>query len=150
MNIAIGSDHSGITLKKFIIDNIKSETISFTDFGPNTTESVDYPDYISKTVRSIIENKADKAIVICGTGIGANITANKINGIRSALCFNSYMAEKASAHNDSNVLALGARVLGDELALDIIKTWLNTEFEGGRHQRRIDKISQIEKDESSS
>ena len=144
MKIVIGSDHAGVKLKKLIIDNYSNEKISFLDVGTDSEESVDYPDYISKVGEVIIKKEADLGIAICGTGIGASIVTNKMAGIRGALCFNEFMAEMSKKHNNANVLVLGARVIGDDLALRIVDTWFKTDFEGGRHQRRIDKILKIE------
>ena len=145
MKIVIGSDHAGVKLKKLIIDKYSSEKIDFLDAGPDSEESVDYPDYISKVGESIKKGEADLGIAICGTGIGASIVVNKIKGIRGALCFNEFMAEMSKLHNNSNVLVLGARVIGEDLALRIVETWIKTDFEGEeRHERRIDKIKKIE------
>jgi len=143
MKIAIGSDHAGVKLKKAIIDSFKN--IRFEDLGAHTDESVDYPDFISTVGFRVRDGDADLGIVICGTGIGASIVANKIKGIRAALCANEFSAEMSRRHNDANVLALGARVTGDELALAIVRKWIETPFEGGRHQRRIDKIHALER-----
>ncbi len=143
MKISIASDHAGVRLKKIIIDRFKE--IDFDDEGPYTEESCDYPDFISKTAQKVQDGVVGLGIVICGSGIGASITANKFNGIRAALCFNSYMADVTRKHNDSNILALGARIIGEDVAIHIVETWLGSSFEGGRHQRRIDKITDIEK-----
>ena len=142
MKIAIGSDHAGVRLK----DKIKNavEGVEFTDVGTNSEESTDYPDHIGKVAIAVRSGSADLGIGICGTGIGASITANKFSGIRAALCTNEFMAEMSRRHNDSNVLILGARVTGDDLALAIVRRWLSSTFEGGRHQRRLDKIKAIE------
>jgi ribose 5-phosphate isomerase B len=142
MKIAIGYDHAGITLKKIIIE--KFTEIDFVDVGTFTEESSDYPDYAAKVCYKVREGSVDFGIVICGSGIGISIAANKFKGIRAALCFNSYMAEMSRRHNNANVLALGARIIGQDVALDIIDKWLKAPFESGRHQRRIDKISEIE------
>lgn len=144
MTVGIGSDHAGFRLKTLIKDYFKDENIEFIDYGTDSEESVDYPDFIFMVAKSVVEKKVDKGIVICGSGIGASIVANKINGIRAARCENEYVAKYSRLHNDANVLALGERVMGSDLALSIVKTWLNTEFEGGRHQRRLDKIAHIE------
>lgn len=146
MKISIGSDHAGVVLKALIKSKFAQH--EFIDYGPETEDSVDYPDHVYPAAKAVVEGKAERGIVICGTGIGASITANKVNGIRAALCFNGFMAEATRKHNDSNVLVLGARVIGDEVALDIVEKWLNTAFEGGRHQRRIDKLTEIENKES--
>jgi ribose 5-phosphate isomerase B len=143
MKIAIGSDHAGLELKSLIINYFTD--INFTDMGTNSKDSCDYPDYISKVGYEVQGKKVDLGIVICGTGIGASISVNKVKGIRGALCFNSFMAEKAKEHNNANVLVLGARIIGTDLAIEIVKKWLAAVFEDGRHQRRIDKIHIIEK-----
>ncbi len=143
MKIAIGSDHAGVELKAAIIE--KFADINFEDVGTNSTESCDYPDYASQVAFLVRDGKADAGIVICGTGIGASITANKVKGIRAALCFNGFMAEMTKRHNDANILAMGARVIGFDLAFEIVERWLSAPFEGGRHQRRIDKVAALEK-----
>jgi ribose 5-phosphate isomerase B len=144
MKISIGSDHAGVDLKNLIINSVKD--IDFIDVGTNSTDSCDYPDYILKVASTVKKGEADLGIAICGTGIGASIVANKVKGIRAALCFNEFMAEMSKRHNNANVLVLGARVIGVDLALRIVERWLKSEFEGGRHQRRLDKIAAIEKD----
>ncbi len=147
MKLSIGSDHAGIRLKKIIIEHFTD--IEFQDEGAYSEESTDYPDWISKVGYSVRNGDVERGIVICGTGIGASIVANKIRGVRAALCSNSLMAEMSRRHNNANILALGARILGDDLAINIVKTWLHTPFEGGRHQRRIDKITGIEESRDS-
>ena len=142
MKIAIGSDHGGINLKKLIIEIF--DKVEFEDVGTHTDESCDYPDYVAKVGFKVAENKVNCGIVVCGSGIGASIAANKIKGIRAALCCNEYMAEMSKRHNNANILALGERILGTDLALAIVKRWLEATFEGNRHQRRIDKISKLE------
>ncbi|MBN2159497.1 MAG: ribose 5-phosphate isomerase B [Spirochaetes bacterium] len=142
MKIGIASDHGGFLLKEAVKRSFSK--IEFDDVGAYSEESCDYPDYISKACAKIQNGELEYAIVICGTGIGASMAANKMSGIRAALCCNEFMAEMAKRHNNANVLALGARVLGEELAFNIIDRWLNTSFEGGRHQRRIDKIHRLE------
>jgi len=142
--IAIGSDHAGFNLKYIIIQYLESKGYKYIDFGTNSSESVDYPDFAQKVTESIITAQCDKGILICGTGIGISIAANKVPGIRAALCTDSFMAKMSREHNNSNVLALGARVLGDGLALDIIETWLSSDFTEGKHTNRINKISSIE------
>lgn len=143
--IAISSDHGGFELKERIVKYLTKKGYEFEDLGTFNTDSVDYPDYGVKAAEGVAEGKYDKGIVLCGTGIGISIAANKVHGIRAALCTDCYMARMSRQHNDANVLALGGRVLGDELAIDIVETWLNTEFLGGRHKIRIDKIADIEK-----
>ena len=145
MKIAIGSDHGGYELKQKFIEELKNQyQVEVIDCGCDSTDSVDYPDYGRKVGETVVSGQADRGIVICGTGIGISISANKVPGVRAALCTNEYMAMMTRKHNNANVLALGARVVGDELAKDILRVWLTTEFEGGRHQRRLDKISEIE------
>lgn len=147
MKIAIGCDHGGITLKDSIVNYLEERGVQIEDFGTFGTESVDYPDYAYKVARSVADGRADKGILMCGTGIGISIAANKVNGIRCALCYNTETARLTALHNDSNILAMGGRVIDCDTAVDIVKTWLDTPFEGGRHINRINKISEIEKKE---
>ena len=146
MKLAIGSDHAGAELKGRIINHFKD--IEFIDVGTYTEESTDYPDWISKVGEKIQNKEVNSGIVICGTGIGASIVANKMKGIRAALCLNILTAEMAKRHNNANVLALGARIMGVDLVFGVIETWPNTPFDGGRHQRRLDKIEEIEKQQA--
>ena len=145
MKIALASDHGGYKLKETIKEFLKKENIEYIDFGAYSEESVDYPDFALKAAESIVKGETDRGIFICGTGIGISIAANKIPGIRAALCYNIFAAEMSRRHNNANVLALGGRVIGEELAKAIVKKWLETPFDGGRHERRINKISEIEK-----
>jgi len=142
MKVVIGSDHAGTKLKELIINTYSD--VEFIDVGTNSTDSCDYPDYIEPVGLKVVSGEVDKGIAICGSGIGACITVNKVKGIRGALCMNQYMAEMSRRHNDANVLVLGARVTGEDLNLAIVETWLKSDFEGGRHQRRLDKIGKIE------
>lgn len=144
MKIAIGSDHGGFELKEIVKKELESQNIEFMDFGTNNNESVDYPDYGKKVAEKVAEGEFDRGIVICGTGIGISIAANKVKGIRCALCGDTYSAKMAMEHNNSNVLALGARVIGIDLAKEIVDTWLKASFQGGRHERRVNKIMMIE------
>jgi ribose 5-phosphate isomerase B len=145
MKIVIGSDHGGFELKQKIIQELtQTYGAEVVDCGCDGTDSVDYPDYGRKVGETVVSGDADRGIVICGTGIGISISANKVPGVRAALCTNEYMAKMSRQHNNANVLAMGARVIGDELAKEILRVWMTTDFEGGRHQRRIDKISAIE------
>ncbi|SDY04152.1 ribose 5-phosphate isomerase B [Eubacterium barkeri] len=144
MKIAIGSDHGGYELKEVIKVLLSDEGIEYMDLGPENEESVDYPVYGQKVAEVVAGGQAERGIAICGTGVGISIAVNKIPGIRGSLCTNEYMAEMTRRHNNSNVLVLGGRVLGTELAKAIVKKWLYTEFEGGRHQRRLDEITAIE------
>ncbi|CAL6034955.1 Ribose_5-phosphate isomerase [Hexamita inflata] len=144
MKIAVASDHGGYELKQFIIKQIQKDH-EIIDCGANdATTSVDYPDFAHIACEKVQKGEATCAIVVCGTGIGISIAANKHQGIRCALCHNEYEAEMTRRHNNANALALGGRVTGDQLALNIVKRFLETEFEGGRHQQRIDKISKLE------
>ncbi|SNR83567.1 ribose 5-phosphate isomerase B [Desulfurobacterium atlanticum] len=145
MKIALASDHGGYRLKETIKKFLEEENIEYIDFGTNSEESVDYPDFALKAAESIVKEETDRGIFICGTGIGISIAANKVPGIRAALCYNIFAAEMSRRHNNANVLALGGRVIGDELAKAIVKKWLETPFDGGRHERRINKISEIER-----
>lgn len=142
MKIGITSDHGGLKLKEAIKRHFSN--IEFDDVGTYTDESCDYPDYVAKLCRKIQGGELTCGIAICGTGIGASIAANKMRGIRAALCCNEFMAEMAKRHNNANVLALGGRVLGEELAFRIVERWINTPFEGSRHQKRIEKIHELE------
>lgn len=139
--IAIGCDHGGYELKLEIMKHLDEQKISYLDLGCNSTESTDYPIYAKKVAKAILSGECDKGIMICGTGIGISITANKIKGIRAALCTDCFCAEATRAHNDANVLALGGRVVGPGLALKIVDTFLNTPFSGDeRHARRISQM----------
>lgn len=144
MKIGIGSDHGGYELKDSIKKHLIENDIEVIDYGTDSIESVDYPDFGKKVAESVVSNEVDRGIVICGTGIGISIAANKVKGIRAALCTDSYSAKMSMEHNNANVLALGARVLGEGLALDIVDTWINSKFQAGRHERRVNKISEIE------
>lgn len=144
MKIAISSDHGGNNLRKEIMSLLDELQISYEDFGPKSDDSVDYPDYARPVADGVASGKFDRGILICGTGIGMSIAANKVKGIRCALVHDVFSAKATRCHNDSNVLAMGERVIGPGLAREIVKAWLNTDFEGGRHTRRIDKISELE------
>lgn len=145
MKIAIGSDHGGYALKELIYKFLQEEGFEVTDFGTHSEESCDYPVYAQKVAEAVAAGKYQRGIVLCGTGIGISIAANKVPGIRCALVPDCYSARATRQHNDSNMLALGGRTTGPEVALDIVRTWIATEFEGGRHQRRVDLISELEK-----
>ena len=142
--IAIGSDHGGFALKQEIMAYLDEKGLAYDDLGTYTEDSCDYPVYGEAVGRAVASGKYDRGIVICGTGIGISIAANKVRGVRAALCGDCYSAEMTRRHNDANVLALGARVLGSGLALKIVETFLNTEFDGGRHARRVDLLRDIE------
>ena len=143
--IAIGSDHAGYALKKDITAWLNEKNIPYMDFGCMDGERYDYPKAAAEVCDRIVNGSADKGILICGTGIGISMAANKINGIRAALCTDTYMAKYTRLHNDANVLCMGGRVIGAGVAEEIVETFLNTSFEGGRHQDRIDMISELEK-----
>lgn len=144
MKIGIASDHGGFELKEYIKEYLEEKEIEYIDYGTNSLDSVDYPDYGEKLAKGVISKEVDKGIAICGTGIGISIACNKVKGTRAALCGDTYSARMSREHNDANVLALGGRVVGKDLAIEIVSTWLNAKFQGGRHSRRVDKISCIE------
>lgn len=145
MKIAIGSDHAGFELKETIKTFLKEKGIEVKDFGTHSEERVDYPDYAIPLAESVANGEEDFGILICGTGIGMSIAANKVKGIRASLCSDVYSAHSAREHNNANVLCLGGRVLGKELAKEIVDKWLSSSFLGGRHKRRVDKIMNYEK-----
>ncbi|RPH92645.1 MAG: ribose 5-phosphate isomerase B [Calditrichaeota bacterium] len=140
MSIAVASDHAGYPLKKLIIEYLTEKKIDFHDYGVFSEERVDYPDFGVLVAREVVAGKHQFGIIICGTGIGISMAANKITGARAALCCNEYMAEMARRHNNANLLALGGRTTTIDLAVRMIDVFLNTEFEGGRHTLRVDKI----------
>lgn len=143
MKIAIGADHGGFVVKQTLLEHIRSLGFEIQDFGTDSEESCDYPDIAHEVSKAVAGGGFQLGILICGTGIGMSIAANKVPGIRAALCHDTYSARMARAHNDSNVLCLGARVLGTGLLLDIAETYLQGSFAGGRHSRRVDKIEQV-------
>lgn len=143
MKIAIGADHAGYLLKEKVKKFLKKKDITFTDFGTFTEESVDYPEYAYKVGNSLNNSEADMGILVCGSGIGMCITANKIKGIRAALPYNKETAELSRLHNNSNVLCLGGRTLSNDQVEGILETWLFTSFEGGRHEQRINLINKL-------
>lgn len=146
--IAIGCDQAGYSLKMAVIEHLQEKGYEYKDFGSDEGERVDYPLYGEKVAREVAEGRARFGIVICGTGIGISLAANKVRGIRCALCSDTYSARMTRAHNDANMLAMGGRVIGPMLACDIVDSFLTGEFEGGRHQRRIDQITAIEEKEN--
>jgi len=145
MRVAIGSDHAGYDLKNTIAEHLKDRNIEYHDFGTYSRESCDYPDFGEKVANEVASGNYDLGILVCGTGIGISIAANKVPGIRAANCSDTFSARACREHNNANILALGARVVGPGLALDIVDQFLEGEFLGGKHARRIDKIAQIEK-----
>lgn len=145
MKIAIGSDHGGFRLKEEIKALLTELKVDSHDFGTYTTESVDYPDISRQVAEAVVSGEYERGIIVCGTGIGVSIAANKIDGIRAALCNDVFSAQMSREHNDANILTLGERVIGFGLARMIVEVWLKTEFAGGRHSCRVDKIMQLEK-----
>ncbi|PKL52553.1 MAG: ribose 5-phosphate isomerase B [Nitrospira bacterium HGW-Nitrospira-1] len=142
--IAIGSDHAGFGLKEDVLGLLKDLNIDIVDCGTNTTESVDYPDFGARVSELVSSGEVERGILICGTGIGMSIVANKYPNVRAALCNDLFSAKMSRLHNDANILALGSRVIEKNLAAEIVKVWLSTPFEGGRHLKRLDKIRKIE------
>lgn len=144
MKVAIACDHGGFKLKEVIKSSLNSLGYEVVDFGTDSEESCDYPDYAYKAAVAVANNECDRGILICGTGIGVSIVANKVKGIRCALVHDLFSAKATRQHNDTNILAMGARVIGDGLALEIVQTWLETEYEGGRHDLRLEKMMDVE------
>lgn len=145
--IAIACDHAALEMKAEVIKILDERGLAYEDFGTFTTDSCHYPIFGARAAQAVASGKCDRGILICGTGIGMSLVANKVKGIRCALCSDSYSAKMTRAHNDSNMLAMGARVIGIEVAKDIVNAWLDTPFEGGRHQTRVDMITAIENGE---
>ena len=144
MKIAIGNDHTALEMKAAIKAHLEEKGYEVLDLGINSTDSCDYPVYGEKVGRAVVDGAADLGIAICGTGVGISLAANKVKGVRACVCSEPYTAKLSRMHNDSNVLAFGARVVGVELAKMIVDEWLNASFEGGRHQRRVDMLMDIE------
>lgn len=147
MKIAIGADHAGFELKEKVKQRLAARGIEMLDKGTVSNESVDYPDFARKVAEDVAGRRADLGILVCGSGVGMSIAANKVPGVRAANVATEIEAEMSRRHNDANVLAIGARVLDDQQAFAIVDKWLASPFEGGRHQRRVDKIMQIEREE---
>ncbi|MEC9464740.1 MAG: ribose 5-phosphate isomerase B [Myxococcota bacterium] len=145
MKIALGSDHGGMKLRQLIAEHLSEAGHTIADHGTDSSESCDYPKFAELVSRSVASGEAELGILVCGSGIGMSIAANKIEGVRAALCFNTYMGRMTRMHNDANVLCLGERVLGQGTALSVVDAFVSTSFEGGRHQRRLDLITQLEK-----
>ncbi|MBP1766417.1 MAG: sugar-phosphate isomerase, RpiB/LacA/LacB family [Candidatus Aminicenantes bacterium] len=145
MKIAVASDHAGFDLKTRITALLAEMGVSFHDFGSGPGETVDYVDHGVKAMESIVSGECDRAILFCGTGIGMAVVANKYKGIRATPCWSRFTAQVSRSHNDSNCLTLGGRTLSSEEAVEIVRVWLETPFEGGRHERRLAKIAEIEK-----
>ncbi|NLH51069.1 MAG: ribose 5-phosphate isomerase B [Myxococcales bacterium] len=145
MRLVIACDHGGLALKNTLKEMLAGSGHELLDIGTHTEESVDYPDFGKLAAEMVAGGEVERGILICGTGIGMSITANKVRGIRAALCTNEFMAKMARRHNDANMLVLGGRVLGDELAKEIVAAFLATGFDGGRHEKRLQKIAALEK-----
>lgn len=144
MKIAIGVDHGGFELKKPVLKVLRDLGHEVEDFGCSSPDSVDYPDFAEKVARGVSEGLFERGILICGTGIGMSMAANKFPNVRAALCHNLFTARLSREHNDANILAMGERAIGMGIALEMVKVWLETEFEGGRHARRVDKINALD------
>lgn len=145
MKIAIGCDHGGIVLKDAVTSTLEALGAEVVDLGTNTTDSVDYPTYGLKVAETVASGQCDAGVIMCGTGIGISISANKVPGIRCAVVTNTYMAQLTKNHNNANIISLGGRVITPDEAKDIVTAWYTAEYEGGRHQRRLDMITDIEK-----
>ncbi|WP_040210618.1 ribose 5-phosphate isomerase B [Clostridium polynesiense] len=144
MKLAIGSDHGGFRLKGEVIEHLKAKGIGFKDYGTFSEASCDYPDVATEVAEAVAQGEYDLGILICGTGIGIGIAANKVPGVRAALCHDTFSAHACREHNNANILTMGERIIGTGLALEIVDTFLNSNFEGDRHLRRINKIADIE------
>lgn len=144
MKIAIGSDHLGLELKNIIRDFLKEKEIEVNDFGTMSKEPIDYPDIAKKVAKAVAKGYCERGILICGTGIGMTIAANKVKGIRAAVCHDLYSAERSRKSNNAQIMAIGALIIGSELAKKLVEVWLNSEFQGGRSERKVKKIMEIE------
>ena len=147
MKISMGCDHGGLQLKNAIKEHLLAQGHEVVDFGTNSTDSCDYPDFAIPAARAVASGECERGILVCTTGIGISITANKVKGIRCALLSDTVSAALCRNHNDTNMMALGQGIVGEKLALQIVDTWLHAEFEGGRHQRRIDKMMAVEENQ---
>lgn len=145
MRVVLASDHAGIELRQAVAQHLESRGVTVLDLGPHEPTSVDYPTYAQKAAETVRKGDAELGIVVCGTGIGVSMAANRVPSIRAALCTNAYMAAMARAHNDANILCMGQRVVGPGLAVHIVDTFLDTAFEGGRHQRRVELLTDMER-----
>ena len=146
MKIAMACDHGGLRLKNVLKADLEKNGYEVEDFGTYSEDSCDYPDYASLAAKAVASGKCERGVVVCGTGIGVSITANKVDGISCALCHDVFSAKATRNHNDSNMLAMGQRVIGEGLALEILHTWMSNEYEGGRHDARIEKMMALEKE----
>jgi ribose 5-phosphate isomerase B len=143
--VALGADHAGVELKEALKAWLIDHGHQVVDLGAHSAESVDYPDYAAAVAQAVADGKAERGVLVCGTGIGMSISANKMPGVRAALCADLYTARMSREHNDANVLCLGGRLTGREMAVDILRMWLGAEFAGGRHERRVGKIAELER-----
>ncbi len=146
MKVAVGSDHAGYRLKEFVKDWLQSKGYEVVDVGTDSEERVDYPEFAKKVASLVSKGEVDRGVLVCGSGIGMSLVANKFKGVRAALCHNIYAAKYSRLHNDSNVLCLGGRVTAEDLTREILETWFSTEFEEGRHLRRLRQIFRIEEE----
>jgi len=146
LNVALGADHGGFRLKEEIAALLTEMGVAYRDFGTFSEASVDYPDFARAVAEAVARGDYERGILCCGTGLGVSITANKVPGIRAALCHDTYSARMSREHNDANVLAMGGRVVGPGLAREIVRAWISTAFAGGRHQRRLAKIEAMERE----
>ena len=147
MKIALGSDHTGFSARKKIRQILRSLDVGYVDFGCASEDAADYPDMAYPVARAVSKGDCDQGILICGTGIGMSIAANKVRGVRASVCHDAFTVEMSRRHNHANVLCLGARVIGEDQILELVHVWLESEPEGGRHQRRVDEITEIEQKE---
>ena len=145
--IALGSDHAGLPLKKEIIALLEEMGLAYRDYGTYTTDSCDYAQFAQRAAKAVAGGECDRGILVCGTGVGISIAANKVKGIRACCCSDTFSARMTRAHNDANILTFGERVVGQGLAMELVDAFLTTEFEGGRHQRRVDLIAKLEAEE---
>ncbi len=146
MTLALGSDHGGFVLKSAVVELLGQMGLSYEDFGCHSSDSVDYPDFAEKVASGVSQGRFERGILICGTGIGMSMAANKFPHVRAALCHNVYTARLSREHNDANILVMGERVIGSGLAKEMVRVWLETPFDGGRHARRVDKIRAFDQD----
>jgi len=146
MRVAIGADHNGFELKNIIIEFLKEQNVEYEDFGTKTSDPVDYPDIAKKVAIAVTQGKFSRGILICGTGLGMDIAANKVRGIRATVCHDLYSAERSRKSNNAQIMTMGAQIIGPELAKKLVEVWLNSEFQGGRSAPKVRKIMEIEKE----
>ncbi len=146
MSVAIGADHNGLELKKVIIEFLKEKNVEYEDLGTMSPEPIDYPDIAKKVAKAVAQGKFSRGILICGTGLGMDIAANKVRGIRATVCHDIYSAERSRKSNNAQIMTMGAQIIGPELAKKLVEVWLNSEFQGGRSAPKVRKIMEIEKE----